>query len=287
MTAYKNIIIAFDDSKYSKAALVEALHWAQAHGSKVTVVHAVYHDSEEFTVSSSRFEKQLRAGRNACEKVVGECSGEFDVDINYLIREGEPHDVINTVADELGADLIALGTYGRRGLRKMIMGSVTASVIPDAPCDVLVVNKPCEDCNGVYQNILIPYDNSELSRKAVQRTAGFIDSSDVSVTLLYVVPRYQEMIGFFKSDTVKEQIRKEAEKIVQAGEKLAGEEGMSVNTVVEEGHAADKITATARELGSDLIVLGSHGWRGLDKGILGSTAERVITYASIPVLVVR
>lgn len=287
MTPYKNIVLAYDDSKYSKAALTEALHWAQAHDSKVTVVHAVYYDSEEFTVSPNRFEQQVRAGRDACEKVVGECSGEFEVDINYLIRQGEPHEVIHDIAEELGADLIAMGTYGRRGLRKLVMGSVTASVIPDAPCDVLVVNKPCEDCIGEYHNILIPFDNSELSQKAIHRTAGVINSNGAAVTLFYVIPRYQEMIGFFNSNAVREQVRHEAEKVVNEGEKIASNDGINVNTLIEEGHAADKINAVARELGSDLIVLGSHGWRGFDKSILGSTAERVITYSSIPVLIVR
>ena len=284
---YKNIVLAYDDSKYSKAALIETLHWAEAHDSKVTVVHAVFYDSDEFTTSPNRFEQQVRAGRDACEKVMDECSGEFDVDINYLIRQGEPHEVIRNIADELGADLIAMGTHGRKGLRKLVMGSVTASVIPDAPCDVLVVNKPCEDCTGEYKNILIPYDNSSLSRKAVHRIAGVINSNGASVTIFYVIPRYQEMIGFFNSDSVRKQVMKEAEKVVVEGEQIANDDGINVNTVIEEGHAADKINAAVRELGSDLVVLGSHGWRGFDKGILGSTAERVITYSSVPVLIVR
>lgn len=287
MIPYQNIILAFDDSKFSRAALVEALHWAEMHGSKITIVHAVFFDSEEFSIAPNRIEERLQRGRDACERAVDDYSHDFDVEVNYLIRQGEPHEVITTVADEMGADLIAMGTHGRRGIRKMFMGSVTASVIADAPCDVLVVKKPCEECNGEYHNILVPYDNSELSRKAVTMVSAIADSREISATILYVIPRYEEMVGFFKTDAVMEQVHSEAEKIVLAGEKIASESGVSAHTVIEEGNAAEEIISMARGLKSDLIVIGSHGWRGLDKSILGSTAERVIAFSPVPVLVVR
>lgn len=287
MTPYKNIVLAYDDSRFSRAALVETLHYAQQHGSKVTIVHAVFFDSEEFSISPGRIDERLQRGRDACERAVDEYSRGFDVDINYLIRQGEPHEVITTVADELGADLIAMGTHGRKGVRKMFMGSVTASVIAEAPCDVLVVKKECEECNGEYHNVLVPFDNSELSRKAVIRVGAIANSHEMATTILYVIPRYEEMIGFMRTESVEERMRDEADKIVLAGEKIASDNGISANTAVEEGSAAEEIIAKARGLGSDLIVLGSHGWRGLDRTILGSTAERVITFSPVPVLVVR
>lgn len=287
MIPYRNIILAYDDSRFSRAALVEALHWAEKHDSKITIVHAVFFDSEEFSISPGRIDERVQRGRDACERAVEEYSGDFDVEVNYMIRQGEPHEVITTVADEMGADLIVMGTHGRKGIRKMFMGSVTAAVVSEAPCDVLVVKKPCEDCTGEYHNILVAYDNSELSQKAITRVSAISDSRDVATTILYVIPRYQEMIGFFNTDTVRDSIRAEADKIVLAGERIASENGINANTFVEEGNAAEEIIAKARGLQSDLIVLGSHGWRGLDKTILGSTAERVITFSPIPVLVVR
>jgi nucleotide-binding universal stress UspA family protein len=58
-------------------------------------------------------------------------------------------------------------------------------------------------------------------------------------------------------------------------------------TAIEEGHAADKIVETANRMKNDLIVMGSYGWRGVNKAILGSTTERVIMNASCPILVVK
>ena len=286
MIPYKNIVLAFDDSRFSRAALIEAMHWAEQHDSRVTIVHAVFFDNEEFSFSPGRLDDRLQRGRGACERAVGEGSNEFEVEVNYLIRQGEPHEVITTVADELGADLIVMGTHGRKGMRKMFMGSVTAAVIAEAPCDVLVVKKPCEECNGEYRNILVPFDNSELSRKAVTHLGAIANSHEIAATIIYVVPRYEEL-GFFKTDSMRQQVRTQADKIVLAGEKIASESGINVNTAVEEGRAAEEIITMARGLGSDLIVIGSHGWRGFDKTIIGSTAERVITFSPIPVLVVR
>ena len=289
MKPYKNILLGFDDSEYSRAALVETLHWAKAHGSKVTIVHAVFFDSEEFSISPSQLEERLCKGKEACERAVTDYSPEFGVDLEYLVVQGEPHDVIPEVARKRGADLIAMGTYGRRGIRRMIMGSVTSGVILDAPCDVLVVKKPCEDCTGEYRRILVPYDDSEFSRKAVGRITSIASSNgnEPSATILYVIPRYEEMVGFFRSSSIEGRLREEATKVVLGGEKVAADTGINANTVVEEGNPGDKIVETAKGLGSDLIIMGSHGWHGLSKSILGSTTERVIAHANIPVLVVR
>ena len=68
LTAYKNILLGFDDSKYSRAALVETLSWAKAHDSKVTIVHAVFFDSEEFSISPGQLEDRLCQGKECLRK---------------------------------------------------------------------------------------------------------------------------------------------------------------------------------------------------------------------------
>ena len=57
--------------------------------------------------------------------------------------------------------------------------------------------------------------------------------------------------------------------------------------MVQEGHAGEKIVEIADDLKNDLIVIGTHGWRGMNKAIMGSTAERIIAHASCPILIVR
>ena len=87
--------------------------------------------------------------------------------VESFVSEGEPPEVIAETAREKGVDLIAMGTHGRRGIKRFIMGSVTSGVIGHASCDVLVVKKPCTQCTGEFASILLPFDGSEFSKKAL------------------------------------------------------------------------------------------------------------------------
>ena len=79
----------------------------------------------------------------------------------------------------------------------------------------------------------------------------------------------------------------EAEKVVEVARKTAAENGFTVATMVQEGSAADRVVDNAAKLRKDLIVMGTFGWTGVNKAIMGSTTERVIMNSPCPVLVVR
>lgn len=139
----------------------------------------------------------------------------------------------------------------------------------------------------MYKTILVAFDGSEFGRKALGRACFLskIDGSDV--TVLYVIPRYEEMIGFFRTESIKNALTQEAQKIINEAKKIALSHGSSIATTIQEGHAWNKIIETANGLKNDLIVVGPYGWKGVDKAIMGSTTERVIMNASCPVLVVK
>ena len=94
-------------------------------------------------------------------------------------------------------------------------------------------------------------------------------------------------MDFFKTDTNKKSLFQEAEKIIEKAKKLAAAQGAQIKAVVQEGHAGEKIVEIADKLKNDVIVMGTHGWRGMNKAIMGSTAERIIANASCPVLIVK
>ena len=284
---YKNIVVAYDGSEYSKAALVESLHFAKAHSGKVTMVHAVFSDSEVFSRMPSQIDERMEIGRDLCYKARDLYSREFGLDIDCYVQLGEAHKVVTEKAAEIDADLISIGTHGKRRIKRFIMGSVTSAVIVEASCDVLIIKKPCYECTGTYNSILVPYDESASAKKALERAIELAQPESVTLTLLYVVPVYEEMLNFFKTESIREKILEEARKIVLEGERLARNYGVSANTIVEEGRSVDKILEIAGGLESDLIVIGTHGWRGIDKALLRNKSEKVITYSTIPVLVVR
>lgn len=284
---YKTILVGFDDSISSKAALTEASHWAKKHGGKIILVHAVFFDTEEFGIAPEQLEKRLKIGEKICVQSKDMITSEFGIEAQYLLCEGEPPEVIADIAKGKKADLIVLGTYGRRGLNRLLMGSVTSQVIVNAPIDVLVVKKPCSECKGEYRSILVPFDGSEFSKKAIIRACQLSKVDAGEITALYVIPRYEEMIDFFRTDSIKKSLYQEANKIINGAVSLASTQGIAIKKEIVEGAADEKIVEIGKKLNKDLIVMGSHGYRGVNKAILGSTAERVIVNASCPVLVVK
>ena len=284
---YENIVVAFDNTPYSHAALLEAANWVKAHGGRVSLVHAVFFNEEEFGNAPEQLENRFELGRKVCSQAKEMVKSEFGISADALVCQGEPPDVITDTAREKHADLIAMGTYGRKGFKRLLMGSVTSGVIVNSPCDVLVVKKPCDECTGEYESILLPYDGSAFSKKALDRACELSKVDGAKVTVLYVIPRYEEMIGFLKTASIKESLLHEARKITEEAKKRASLLGVTVETKIEEGQAAEKIIEAADSLRNNLIVMGSYGWQGMDRAIMGSTTERVIIHASCPILVVR
>ena len=284
---YETILVGFDDSQYSKAALIEASNRIKRHGGKLILVHAVYFDAEEFGIAPEQLEKRLKVGEKVCVETKKLLTSEFGIEVQSLLCEGDPPTVIVDIAREKKADLIMLGTYGRKGLNRLLMGSVTSQVIVNSPSDVLVIKKPCIECTGEYKSVLVPFDGSVPSQIALNRACHLSKIDNAEVTVLYVIPRYEEMIGFFRSESIKKSLQSEARGILDMAERIATKPGVSVKDEIQEGHAAENIVGTAGRLKNDLIVMGSHGYRGVNKAIIGSTAERVIAHAACPILVVR
>lgn len=286
---YENIVIAYDGSEFSKAALRESSYWIMRHGGKASLVHSVFFDEEEFVVDPDQREKRFELGKKMCYQSREEISTEFGLDGNLeaLVCEGEPHDVIVDIATAKNADLIAMGTHGRKGLKKLFMGSVTSRVIVSSSCDVLIVKKPCLDCTGRYASLLVSFDGSEFSKKALEKACELSKIDGSEITAVYVIPRYEEMIEFFASSLIKENLYHDAEKIMEKARSIAIEKGLKMNTEIAEGDEADKIIETANRLKSDLIIRGTHGWSGINRAIIGSVAERVIINAPCPILVVK
>jgi nucleotide-binding universal stress UspA family protein len=286
---YKNIVIAYDDSEFSKAALLESSCWIKRHGGKAVLVHSVFLDEEEFADPRKQRSKRFEHGEKICYFVREHASAEFGLNGNLesMVCEGEPHDVLMDVAAARNADLIAIGTHGRKGLKKLFLGSVTARVLVTSPCDVLVVKKKLGKCTGNFESVLLSFDGSEFSRKALARACELAKLEGSRITAVYVIPRYEEMLEFLATSLIRENLQQDAEKIMEKAKAFALEHGVEINTEVASGDEADEIVAAAKRLNSDLVIRATHGWSGINRAIIGSVAERVFINAPCPVLVVK
>ena len=101
---YENILVGFDDSDFSKAALIEASNWIKRHGGKLILVHTVFFDTEEFGIAPEQLDKRLKIGEKVCVQTKEMLTSEFGIEVESLLCEGEPPEVIVEIAREKKAD---------------------------------------------------------------------------------------------------------------------------------------------------------------------------------------
>ena len=144
----------------------------------------------------------------------------------------------------------------------------------------------------MFKHILVPVDGSATSMSAVARAAALAKNFGSTVTALYVVDPYPFTgIGAdfaYGQAQYLSAATAEANTALEAVKKAMQDAGVEVNTVVGEGHAVHEgIERAIESTGADLVVMGSHGRRGLEKFMLGSVTQRVLGVVKVPVLVVR
>jgi nucleotide-binding universal stress UspA family protein len=133
---------------------------------------------------------------------------------------------------------------------------------------------------GMYQRILVATDGSEFSEEAVKKALALAkENSGTKVTAVCVAYTLRQW-------AFKNAIKEEAQKTLAQAKELADREGISLRIRLEEGYPFEKIVDVAKELNSDLIIMGSRGHTGIRKILLGSVTERVIGNAPCAVLVV-
>ena len=147
----------------------------------------------------------------------------------------------------------------------------------------------------MYQRILVATDGSALSKKAVKHAISLAASTGASLVALTVVPRYP--VSFFDGsatlsvETVSEAEKKwvtDAESQLDAVVKEAQSAGVKAKTaVVKSDLIAESIISAARKHKADLVVMASHGRKGLKRILLGSEALAVLTHSEVPVLILR
>ncbi len=137
---WKNILVPSDGSKYSVAAVDEAINYAKSYGGSLKIVSAVYTNDEFLANAPDVVEKMVKKAMTGIENVKNRIQQE-GVDAETFVREGEPYKIIIDLAKELNADTIIMGSHGRTGLKRIFMGSVTSRVIGYAPCPVMVIHQ--------------------------------------------------------------------------------------------------------------------------------------------------
>ncbi len=144
MNPFHRILVATDFSEASEPAVAEAIEMARESGAELLVAHAYQHPNviEAQSVAGGVYEEWDRNLRNRVEEklrpIVARAQKE-GVKAGILVLSGAPYEAIAAAAGENNADLVVMGTHGRKGVARFFLGSVASRVISTAPCPVLTV----------------------------------------------------------------------------------------------------------------------------------------------------
>jgi nucleotide-binding universal stress UspA family protein len=211
---------------------------------------------------------------------------ELDVPVRLVVARGDD------VATELifkaklhDADLIVMATHGRAGLRRAIAGSVADRVIARSPVPVLVL-RPGARRRRTFSRLLVPVDGSLLQGRALDAACALATVFSMHVDVLRVVPPRSAMATRFFGQN-EEQARQAAEASVEQLVHAFRHAGIASDGHVLVGHVAETICTTADEVGTDLVIMATHGRTGLGRAVRGSVANQVVRTVHAPVLLLR
>jgi nucleotide-binding universal stress UspA family protein len=184
-------------------------------------------------------------------------------------------------------DLVVMGTHGRTGVGRILLGSVTERVVRHSPCSVLAVRDGA--AAKPFGHVLCPIDFSESSRHAVELAASLVAPGGAGITLLHVVEVPVSYSGEPPVAGFVDDLDRQGSRLLeQWATELRAKVSVPVTARSRIGSPGVQTLAVLDETPSfDLVVTGSHGRTGLRRVLLGSVAEKILRHAPCPVLVAR
>jgi nucleotide-binding universal stress UspA family protein len=304
MIQMQRILCAVDFSDYSRRALDHAIAIARWYGSTVTVLHVftpapVGVPAPGVAAFEPVFLPVDRDQLLAETRAFAAAEGAVGVAAEAIVREGPAVREIVDQATEMAADLVVLGTHGRSGFERFLLGSVAEKVLRKAPCPVMTVPKRLPDAAPagpvLFKRILCPVDFAASSLHAVRYAVSMAQENDAELTLLHVVahefehPSSAASIAHEAGMTIGDYL-KEREQDLQRRlqEIVAGASDVCrVESLIAYGKPWREILRVAADSRCELIVIGVHGRAAADLMFFGSTTQHVVREALCPVLTLR
>ena len=295
MLDIRRILCPIDLSETSRRALDHAASIALWYQASVTAIYVFPNmpvmDVPPLTLSD--------AGRASIAAAVAKFVSAVPTEVpirTLVVEAAEIHREIHAQAEAMGADLLVMGSHGRSGFKRFVLGSVTERTLRKACCPVLIVPPAADDHDPArpirFSRIVCCLDFSRESARTVEYALAFARESDAQVTLLHAIDIPPELAEPYPGPTVDiAQLHAAHEALcLRKMRELVPEEAKAlgrVETMVREGAADHVILSVAAEQAADLIVTGVRGRGALDLAVFGSTTGRVTRAAKCPVLVVH
>lgn len=290
---YDRILLPTDGSETAERATNYARVVAEAFEATVHVVHVVNprrhrpkrdEADAEGAIPPADLEEAGRDAIAAVEELLD------DAPVESAVMSGVPHEEILGYVGEHDVELVVMGTHGRTGLDRLLLGSTTARVLRKADVPVLTVG-PDGEPTETFENVLVPTDGSDAVEPAVDCALDFAEEFGATVHALSIVD-IRSFIGEDDyvagvSDAVLDALESQAESATNAVAERARARDVAVVTRVHQGIPTHGILDYVEDNDVDLVAMGTHGRTGLDRLLLGSVTERVVRKADVPVLTAR
>jgi nucleotide-binding universal stress UspA family protein len=300
MTQRKCILCPVDFSEFSRHALDCAVRLARWNKARLIAIHVLVNWPAVDVVPSLRNDRWPRISlKDVDRSALMRCLRDFvnvhanePVEIDLRVVEApDVHREILTQADTLHVGLIVIGSHGRSGFERLLLGSTTEKVLRGARCPVMVVPRGAQRAGAVsarpFRGILCPVDFSCGAIAALTSASELARKARAELTVLHVIDIPAVLFETPGFDVSSYRSGVEAEARHRLCDVMSARTVERTNVIVAEGRPDQEIlrAAAAREI--DLIVMGVHGRHAVDLAVFGSTTHRVIRGASCPVLTIR
>jgi len=290
------ILLALDFSAASET-IIEEITWRPWPVGAAVEVLSVVEESHLLSMSEVALEVARRS-----EELVQQAAERLratGLEVTSLVLDGNPKYVIVDHARSTQADLVVVGPHGASGLTRFLLGSVARAVIRTAPCSVEIVRPPASRAaERKGMKVLLATDGTESSMLAVQSIARRPWPAGTEVRVLsgvelrlstFQATLEPAFLGSAAMEKIREEGMKRAQDAIREAEEILTGAGLnvleSISVLVE--NPKQVILDEAERWGADLIVVGSHGRRGIDRFLLGSVSEAVAIHARCSVEVIR
>lgn len=289
MLKIERILCPVDFSEFSETAYDYAHSLARHYEATLHVLHVVRSIALDPGLMASNiienvYTHQAADAKTKIAKLAEKQAGE-PVQSKITVQLGFAAGSILAFAKEHDTDLIVMGTHGRRGLDRLVMGSSTEQVLRKAHCPVLAIRKPVRNFVNPQnpgdpvqlRKILCCVDFSEHSPRALEYAFSLGLQYSAEVTLLHILEEAKDA-------------SEQSDQALESMEQLVPHDARNWSSVVptvRSGRPYEQIIELATEAETDLIIMGVRGRNAVDLAVFGSTTHRVIQLGPCPVLAVR
>jgi nucleotide-binding universal stress UspA family protein len=288
--AFQKILCPVDFSPGSQQAMRVAVRLAIERDAELVLVHSWYLPpvafAGEYTYPPEIVQQLSDDAERGLEANVGEANKLGARRVSSQLLAGAPwQQIVDAARRDPRIDLIVIGTHGRSGLSRVLLGSVAEMVVRHARCAVLTVRLDGQP--APFAHVLCPVDLSKPARHAMDLAAELARSGGAGITLLHVLELPVAFSGELRNpDFHRDLDARSATLLDRWTAELKARVDVPVTQVTRIGRPGVQILALLDDDRTfDLVVMGSHGYTGVSRMLLGSVAEKVTRHARCPVLV--